>query len=92
MGEQKKMKIEITIKLKDGATIKFDNYAIAIKSAREKSGLSQYKVAEVLNISRQHYQKYELGERTPKYDMLEKIATALNVDFAILMLTEQKEL
>ena len=57
-----------------------------IKSERQAAGLTQAELAS--EIGSKHYQiisQYERGTRTPKYETLEKIATALNIPVAKLL-------
>jgi transcriptional regulator with XRE-family HTH domain len=78
------MILEITIKTTNGKTYKYNSQAEAIRKAREVAGLSQEQAAQAVGIKVQAWQKYEYGERNPKDDMLEKIATALNTDIEML--------
>nr|DAH53891.1 MAG TPA: Helix-turn-helix XRE-family like protein [Caudoviricetes sp.] len=73
------MILEITVKMKDGKTYKFNSQAEAIRKAREEAGLTQAQAAEALGIKVQNWQAYEYGTREPKEDMLEKIARVLNI-------------
>ena len=78
------MVVEITVKTKDGQSFKYNSQAEAIKRARLAAGLSQEQAAEKAGIKVQSWQKYEYGERTPKDDMLERIAGVLQVDINVL--------
>lgn len=78
------MIVEITVKTKDGQSFKYNSQAEAIKRARLAAGLSQEQAAEKAGIKVQSWQKYEYGERTPKDDMLERIASVLQVDINVL--------
>lgn len=78
------MIVEITVKTKDGQSYKYNSQAEAIKKARIAAGLSQEQAAEKAGIKAQSWQKYEYGERTPKDDMLERIAGVLQVDIKVL--------
>lgn len=78
------MIVEITVKTKDGQSFKYNSQAEAIKKARIAAGLSQEQAAEKAGIKVQSWQKYEYGERTPKDDMLERIAGVLQVDIKVL--------
>ena len=51
-----------------------------IKNVRIKSGMTQAKLAEILGIPYQSIGQWERGLRNPKYDTLQKIADALNID------------
>jgi transcriptional regulator with XRE-family HTH domain len=42
------------------------NYREDLTSLRDRSGLTQLQLAEMLNISRSSWQKYEYGQRKPR--------------------------
>ena len=50
-----------------------------LKTAREKTGLTQVKVAEKVGITEVSYQNYEAGERIPRADIAIAIAEALGI-------------
>ena len=50
-----------------------------LKSAREKTGLTQVKVAEKVGITEVSYQNYEAGERIPRADVAIAIAETLGI-------------
>lgn len=56
-----------------------------IKMLREKLGLSQLELAQMVGISQVCLCRYESGERSPSYTILKRIATELNstVDYLI---------
>lgn len=78
------MIVEITVKTKDGKSFRYNSQAEAIKKARIAAGITQEQAAEKAGIKVQSWQKYEYGERTPKDDMLERIAAVLQVDISVL--------
>ena len=45
---------------------------------REQAGLSQDELAEVLGVSRPAVTRWELGKRTPRGDLAERYAAALD--------------
>lgn len=49
-----------------------------LKKKREKTGLTQVKIANKANISERCYQRYEAGERVPDVLTAKLIAKALN--------------
>jgi transcriptional regulator with XRE-family HTH domain len=49
------------------------------KQLRESKGLTQYQLAEELNLGRASISNYELGTRTPDIDVLVRIANYFNV-------------
>ncbi len=58
---------------------------IRLRELREKLDLSQTDVAQALYISRQIYNFYENGRRSPKPDMLIKLADFYNVSIDYLL-------
>jgi transcriptional regulator with XRE-family HTH domain len=50
-----------------------------IRDARKAAGLTQLELAEKLGVPYQSIGQWENNVRNPKYETLEKIATALNV-------------
>lgn len=50
-----------------------------LKNLRETTGLSQNKLAEILNISRVSLSYYENGERTPDIEILDKVSKYFKV-------------
>lgn len=56
-----------------------------IKQARLDAGLTQEKLAELLNLSRGTIARYELGEIEPKLQNLAAIADVLQVSVDYLM-------
>lgn len=51
-----------------------------IKLSRKKAGLTQKELGELLNVSAAMIAQYENNLRNPKFETLDKIANALNVD------------
>lgn len=56
-----------------------------IKSLRKDNNLTQKKLADLTGLSEISIRKYENGERNPKFDTLEKISQALNVQVDYLL-------
>lgn len=56
-----------------------------LKELREKKGISQYKLAEELDIKRSAYGNYETGMSYPEYDVLEKLAGYYDIDVKELL-------
>lgn len=54
-------------------------YSRKIKKLREKRQLTQKELGELCGISESAMRSYELGDRKPKKDVLERIAMALRV-------------
>lgn len=51
-----------------------------IRAAREAAGMTQAEVAEEIGVSAPSIRLYELDKRTPKPEILDKIAKAIGVD------------
>lgn len=56
-----------------------------LKKLREREGISQYKLAENLNLSRGLLSNYEQGTREPDYDTLIFISDYYNVSIDYLL-------
>lgn len=55
-----------------------------IKQLRKEKGLSQIQLAKKTGISSQSISKYECGERNPKIEKWQKLATFFNVSIPYL--------
>ena len=53
---------------------------LRIKELRERQGLTQLKLAEILNMEASNLSKIERGVQIPKEESLEKISRALDVE------------
>lgn len=62
-----------------------------IKKYRKEKGLTQRELADKLNIATNSLSRYEIGERRPPIDMIEKIAEILNITPIQLMYDEEVE-
>ncbi len=62
-----------------------EKISLKIKFEREKRGLSQEALALMAGISRSAIWKIESGKVSPTLETLEKIAKALDMDFASLI-------
>lgn len=74
---------------KDAADISVDSSAIRvgrrIRKIRETKGLSQAALGTKIGLNADRIQKYENGQRKPRYEMIKLIASALEVNpFAII--------
>lgn len=56
-----------------------------LKDLREQKHLTQQQMADILEISKSAYIKYERGEREPRLAQIEKIADVLNVSLGYLL-------
>ncbi|MDE7295312.1 MAG: helix-turn-helix transcriptional regulator [Oscillospiraceae bacterium] len=56
-----------------------------LRECREANGYSQRQVAELLNTSQQNIALYENGERTPKVDLIVKLADLYSVSIYYLL-------
>ena len=55
-----------------------------IKTLRKKLGWSQEQLAEKTGVSAPYITQIEIGKRTPSLDIVEKLASALGVEYKIL--------
>ena len=68
------------------------NFAYNLKSIRTKSGISQSKLADDLEIARSSISMYERGNRLPSFEVLEAIADYFNVSLSALVGDEYNEI
>lgn len=61
------------------------NIGNRIKAARQEKGISQEELAQVIGATKSAVSRYEAGKRQPRYDQLQRIATALEVPIQELM-------
>ena len=61
-----------------------------IKTLRKKLGWSQELLAERTGVSAPYITQIEVGKRTPSLEIVEKLASALGVEYKILFETENK--
>lgn len=70
------------------------NYAKAIRTIRASKGISQKKLASLVNLDPSYISRIESGDRIPTIDVIELISSKLNVPVYLLTLlaSEQKDL
>ena len=56
-----------------------------IKELRKEKGLSQRKLADMLNVSPSYIQKIESNKKNPSISTLKKISNALNIEVSVLL-------
>ena len=61
------------------------NFKNNLKKLRQLNNLTQQNIADLIGINLQSYQKYEQGDREPKFNILEKIKIALNCTYDDLL-------
>ncbi|MDR0321224.1 MAG: helix-turn-helix domain-containing protein [Treponema sp.] len=66
--------------------------AFNMKLNRKNLGLSQAKLAELVNVSDNHIALIETGRRFPSITMLESLATAMKIDILELFSIKSIEL
>ena len=59
------------------------SFGARIKEIREKSGLNQEQLAELVNMESRHISRIETGKSFTTLENLSKIAQALNVDISV---------
>lgn len=64
------------------------DFGLRIKELRNKKGITQYQLAEMVGIDPKHMSHIETGRSFPKADLIEKFAQALDVDYTELFKTE----
>ena len=74
-----------------GERIKNLNLGERIKKVREEKGIKQKDLADKIGISYVMLSQYERGVRTPKYEMIDKIAKSLDIDPFYLMYGEMTQ-
>ena len=62
-----------------------------IKELRKKNGLTQAKLALMINVEQSYLSKLELGSRNPSLSLLEKIADAYGITLSELFDGLQKD-
>ncbi|MBQ7035879.1 MAG: helix-turn-helix transcriptional regulator [Clostridia bacterium] len=75
------MEKETILNIKEGMPRTFGH---ALKRRRVSLGLTQQETANILNISRSQYWKYENDYITPKIKNMEKISKRLGIEKTIL--------
>lgn len=68
------------------------NIGERIKEIRLKKGVTQKELAKRLGIATNSLSRYEIGERIPSLEMIEKIALALDVSPSVLIFGEANSL
>ncbi|MBO4439246.1 MAG: helix-turn-helix transcriptional regulator [Spirochaetaceae bacterium] len=63
-----------------------------IKTLRKKLGWSQELLAEKTGVSAPYITQIEVGKRTPSLDIVEKLASALGVEYKTLFETNNENL
>lgn len=55
-----------------------------IKEARDRSGMTQYQIADAVGVSRAYYADVERGRYTPSLKLLSRLAVLLDIDLNFL--------
>ena len=55
------------------------DYKIIIRNAREKRGLSQYKLAKMVGITQSFMNEIESGKKSPSIEVFFRICPALDI-------------
>lgn len=64
------------------------DFGLRLKELRNKQGITQYQLAEMVGIDPKHMSHIETGRSFPKADLIEKFAEALEIDYTKLFKTE----
>lgn len=64
------------------------DFGLRLKELRNKKGITQYQLAEMVGIDPKHMSHIETGRSFPKADLIEKFAEALDIDYTKLFRTE----
>ena len=64
------------------------DFGLRLKELRNKKGITQYQLAEMVGIDPKHMSHIETGRSFPKADLIEKFAEALDIDYTKLFKTE----
>ena len=59
-----------------------ERFGLKVRALREKNGFSIEKLANISNVDRNYISDIEKGERNVSLEIIEKILTALDIDFA----------
>ena len=59
-----------------------EKFGLKVRALREKNGFSIEKLANISNVDRNYISDIEKGERNVSLEIIEKILTALDIDFA----------
>lgn len=62
-----------------------------IKAARKKAGMTQSELGQLIGVSYPTVAQWENDLRNPKYGTLQRIATALGIDWSELISGEEQE-
>lgn len=63
------------------------DFGARIKELRIKKGITQYQLAELINIDPKHMSHIETGRSFPKADLIEKLALTFNLEYTELFKT-----
>lgn len=59
-----------------------------IKEKRKAMGITQYQLAEMLNVEDKYISRLETGTSTPSFALLEKLSNILNINLSEFFVTE----
>ncbi len=59
--------------------MKMKDYKIVFRNAREKKGLSQYKLAKMVGITQSFMNEIESGKKSPSIEVFFRICEALDI-------------
>lgn len=59
-----------------------EKFGLKVRALRDEKGFSIEKLANISNVDRNYISDIERGERNVSLEIIEKILTALDIDFA----------
>lgn len=68
------------------------NISKQLKTIRTKTGLTQNELCKSLKMDQRQYSKYEVGTRTPKLDILVKLANFYRLPLDLIILGDKTKL
>ena len=79
-----------TSQTSDTTTNTINAFGQKLRTLREKTGLSQQKLAEAVKVSLKTVQRWELGKRQPRIEDISRLAQALHVSEQELLTGDTK--
>lgn len=71
--------MHVKIRRMKSVSVKVPGFGLRLKKARIEAGLTQQKVADSIEVTSRHYQKYESGDVEPPLNTLVSLSIILGV-------------